>query len=144
MVAVISHLRSVAEVMDRVLAVTGGPLGSQVHWLGGDERDDLITEDIEVPSNLTSDPSLPKAAQPVQDGFLAAQVSRSGDLCGRRLPLAGFEESTRTVRTGVVQFIFSVSAPAGRLALLLALLPWQHAFLQMEAGSAIFYSLSRR
>jgi exonuclease SbcC len=48
MVAVISHLRSVAEAMDRVLAVTGGPSGSQVHWLGGDERDELITEDIEA------------------------------------------------------------------------------------------------
>ncbi len=48
MVAVISHLRSVAEAMDRVLAVTGCPPGSQVRWLGGDERDDLITEDIEA------------------------------------------------------------------------------------------------
>jgi hypothetical protein len=45
---VISHLRSVAEAMDRVLAVTAGPSGSQVRWLGGDERDDLITEDIEA------------------------------------------------------------------------------------------------
>ena len=48
MVAVISHLRSVAEAMDRVLAVTGGLSGSQVRWLGGDERDELITEDIEA------------------------------------------------------------------------------------------------
>jgi DNA repair exonuclease SbcCD ATPase subunit len=48
MVAVISHLRSVAEAMDRVLAVTGDPSGSQVRWLGGDERDELITEDIEA------------------------------------------------------------------------------------------------
>jgi DNA repair protein SbcC/Rad50 len=48
MVAVISHLRSVAEAMDRVLAVTGSPSGSQVRWLGGDERDALITEDIEA------------------------------------------------------------------------------------------------
>jgi exonuclease SbcC len=48
MVAVISHLRSVAEAMDRVLAVTSGPSGSQVRWLGGDERDELITEDIEA------------------------------------------------------------------------------------------------
>jgi DNA repair protein SbcC/Rad50 len=48
MVAVISHLRSVAEAMDRVLAVTGGPSGSQVRWLGGNERDELITEDIEA------------------------------------------------------------------------------------------------
>jgi exonuclease SbcC len=48
MVAVISHLRSVAEAMDRVLAVTGSPWGSQVRWLSGDERDALITEDIEA------------------------------------------------------------------------------------------------
>jgi exonuclease SbcC len=48
MVAVISHLRSVAEAMDRVLAVTAGPSGSQVRWLGGDERDELVTEDIEA------------------------------------------------------------------------------------------------
>ena len=48
MVAVISHLRSVAEAMDRVLAVTAGPSGSQVRWLGGDERDELVIEDIEA------------------------------------------------------------------------------------------------
>jgi len=48
LVAVISHLRSVAEVMDRVLAVTLGPAGSQAHWLGGDERDELIAEDVEA------------------------------------------------------------------------------------------------
>jgi DNA repair exonuclease SbcCD ATPase subunit len=48
MVAVISHLRSVAEAMDRVLAVTSGPSGSEARWLGGDERDDLVTEDIEA------------------------------------------------------------------------------------------------
>jgi DNA repair protein SbcC/Rad50 len=47
MVAVISHLRSVAEAMDRVLAITAGPSGSQVRWLGADERDELVTEDIE-------------------------------------------------------------------------------------------------
>jgi hypothetical protein len=40
--------RSVAEAMDRVLAVTGGPLGSQVRRLGGDERDELVTEDTEA------------------------------------------------------------------------------------------------
>jgi exonuclease SbcC len=48
MVAVISHLRSVAEAMDRVLAVTSGPSGSQAHWLGGSDRDEMITEDIEA------------------------------------------------------------------------------------------------
>jgi hypothetical protein len=31
-----------------VLAVTGSPWGSQVRWLSGDERDALITEDIEA------------------------------------------------------------------------------------------------
>jgi hypothetical protein len=34
--------------MDRVLAVSVGPSGSQVRWLGGDERDQLITEDVEA------------------------------------------------------------------------------------------------
>jgi hypothetical protein len=34
--------------MDRVLAVTLGPAGSQAHWLGGDERDELIAEDVEA------------------------------------------------------------------------------------------------
>jgi len=48
LVAVISHLRSVAEAMDRVLAVTTGPSGSRVRWLGGDERDELIAEDVEA------------------------------------------------------------------------------------------------
>jgi exonuclease SbcC len=48
LVAVISHLRSVAESMDRVLAVTTGPSGSQARWLGGGERDELIAEDIEA------------------------------------------------------------------------------------------------
>jgi exonuclease SbcC len=48
LVAVISHLRSVAESMDRVLAVTTDPSGSRVRWLGGYERDELITEDVEA------------------------------------------------------------------------------------------------
>ena len=48
LVAVISHLRSVAESMDRVLAVSTGAAGSQVRWLGGDERDEVITEDVEA------------------------------------------------------------------------------------------------
>jgi exonuclease SbcC len=48
LVVVISHLRSVAEAMDRVLAVAAGPSGSQVRWLGGDERDEVITQDIEA------------------------------------------------------------------------------------------------
>jgi len=48
LVAVISHLRSVAEAMDRVLAVTAAPAGSRAHWLGGDEREELIAEDVEA------------------------------------------------------------------------------------------------
>jgi len=48
LVAVISHLRSVAEAMDRVLAITAAPTGSRAHWLGGDERDELIAEDVEA------------------------------------------------------------------------------------------------
>jgi exonuclease SbcC len=48
LVAVISHVRSVAEIMDRVLAVTTGPAGSTARWLGGSERDELIAEDVEA------------------------------------------------------------------------------------------------
>lgn len=48
LVAVISHLRSIAESMDRVLAVTTSPSGSNLRWLGGDQRDELITQDIEA------------------------------------------------------------------------------------------------
>ena len=46
--AVISHLRSVAEAMDRVLAITAAPAGSRAHWIGGDEREELIAEDVEA------------------------------------------------------------------------------------------------
>jgi len=38
----------VAEAMDRVLAITAAPTGSRAHWLGGDERDELIAEDVEA------------------------------------------------------------------------------------------------
>jgi len=48
LVAVISHLRSIAENMDHVLAITRGPDGSQARWLGGNERDQLIADDIEA------------------------------------------------------------------------------------------------
>ena len=47
LVAVISHLRSVAENIDRVLAVTLVAEGSRAHWLGSDERGQLVSEDIE-------------------------------------------------------------------------------------------------
>jgi hypothetical protein len=69
------------------------------------------------PSNLTSDPSRPKAAaRPVQDGFLAAQVSRSGDVCGRRLPLAGFrriDSNGSDECRSVHLFGFGASGPFG-------------------------------
>ncbi|MGH7425362.1 MAG: hypothetical protein ACREJP_04270, partial [Candidatus Methylomirabilales bacterium] len=48
LVAVISHLRSVAENMEHVLAVRRGPDGSRVHWLGGDEHDRVVSEEIEA------------------------------------------------------------------------------------------------
>ena len=38
----------VAEIMDRVLAVTTGPAGSTARWLGGSERDEPIAEDVEA------------------------------------------------------------------------------------------------
>ncbi len=48
LVAVISHLRSVAENMEHVLAVTLGPEGSRARWIGGDERDQLIADEVEA------------------------------------------------------------------------------------------------
>ena len=48
LVAVISHLRSIAENMEQVLAITRDPDGSRARWLGGDERDQLIADDIEA------------------------------------------------------------------------------------------------
>ncbi len=46
LVAVISHLRSIVEGFENVLVVTKGPNGSQIHWAKGDERDQLITEEL--------------------------------------------------------------------------------------------------
>jgi len=46
--------------MDRVLAVTFGPSRSQARWLGGDERDELITEDSPQPG--TAAPTIGVAA----------------------------------------------------------------------------------
>jgi DNA repair protein SbcC/Rad50 len=48
LVAVISHLRSIAENMEHVLAITRGPDGSRARWLGGAERDQLITDELEA------------------------------------------------------------------------------------------------
>lgn len=47
LVVVISHLRSIAENMEKVLAVALGPGGSRAHWLAGDERDEVIAEEVE-------------------------------------------------------------------------------------------------
>jgi exonuclease SbcC len=48
LVAVISHLLSIAENMEHVLAITRGPDGSHARWLGGGERDQLITAELEA------------------------------------------------------------------------------------------------
>ncbi|HET6319835.1 MAG TPA: SbcC/MukB-like Walker B domain-containing protein, partial [Chloroflexota bacterium] len=48
LVAVISHLLSIAENMEHVLAITRGPDGSHASWLGGGERDQLITDELEA------------------------------------------------------------------------------------------------
>ena len=47
LVAVISHLRSVAESIDRVLAVRMTPSGSRVAWVSQEEREKLLSEDVE-------------------------------------------------------------------------------------------------
>lgn len=47
LVAVISHLRAVAETIDHVLQVTRGPEGSEAHWLTPQERDALLSSDAE-------------------------------------------------------------------------------------------------
>jgi DNA repair protein SbcC/Rad50 len=46
LVAVISHLRAVAENIEHVLLVTKGPGGSEAHWVQGAERDQLVTDEI--------------------------------------------------------------------------------------------------
>ncbi len=45
LVAVISHLRSVAESIDQVLYVSRGPDGSRARWLTPEQRDQLIEEE---------------------------------------------------------------------------------------------------
>jgi exonuclease SbcC len=47
LVAVISHLRSVAESIDRVLAVRMTPTGSRVTWVSAEEREKMLSEDVE-------------------------------------------------------------------------------------------------
>lgn len=47
LVAVISHLKSVAESIDKVLAVRMSPGGSTVRWISAEERDKMLSEDVE-------------------------------------------------------------------------------------------------
>lgn len=47
LVAVISHLRSVAETIDDVLSVRRGPKGSEAVWLRGEGREALAEKDVE-------------------------------------------------------------------------------------------------
>jgi DNA repair protein SbcC/Rad50 len=47
LVAVISHLKSVAESIDRVLAVKQSPTGSKVAWMSTEERERMLNEDVE-------------------------------------------------------------------------------------------------
>lgn len=47
LVAVISHLRAVAETIDDVLHVVRGPDGSRANWLTAQERDALLSSDAE-------------------------------------------------------------------------------------------------
>ena len=47
LVAVISHLRAVAESIDDVLFVKRGPKGSEATWLRGKDRDALVEKDVE-------------------------------------------------------------------------------------------------
>lgn len=47
LVAVISHLRSVAESIDKVLHVKMSPGGSRVAWISAEERERMLSEDVE-------------------------------------------------------------------------------------------------
>ncbi|MBK8251984.1 MAG: SMC family ATPase [Polyangiaceae bacterium] len=47
LVAVISHLRSVAETIDKVLSVRMTAQGSRVAWMSAEDRDQLLSEDVE-------------------------------------------------------------------------------------------------
>ena len=45
--AVISHLKSVAESIDKVLTVRMTATGSRATWISADERDRRLAEDVE-------------------------------------------------------------------------------------------------
>ncbi len=47
LVAVISHLKSVAESIDKVLAVRMTPGGSKLKWISAEEREKMLSEDVE-------------------------------------------------------------------------------------------------
>jgi DNA repair protein SbcC/Rad50 len=46
LVAVISHLHAVAEAVEDVLWIERGPAGSALRWLGPDERDALVRQEV--------------------------------------------------------------------------------------------------
>jgi DNA repair protein SbcC/Rad50 len=47
LVAVVSHLRAIAERIETVLSVASTPAGSEVHWLTGSEREAVVREELE-------------------------------------------------------------------------------------------------
>lgn len=47
LVAVISHLKTVAESIDKVLSVRMSPTGSKVTWISAEEREKMLSEDVE-------------------------------------------------------------------------------------------------
>lgn len=52
LVAVITHLRAVAEQIDHVLSVTRGPTGTQTEWLDPSSRSALALGDLNAPGGL--------------------------------------------------------------------------------------------
>ena len=52
LVAVITHLRAVAEQIDHVLSVTREPTGTQTVWLSDSARSTLAEGDLNAPSGL--------------------------------------------------------------------------------------------
>jgi exonuclease SbcC len=48
LVAVVSHIKAVAERIEDVLEVMRTPLGSRAEWRGGSERDALVSEELEA------------------------------------------------------------------------------------------------
>lgn len=47
LVGVVSHLRAVAERIEKVLNVTSGPSGSEIRWVTGAERESLVGQELE-------------------------------------------------------------------------------------------------